>query len=67
MFSTLSVRLNCASASSLTFCSLCLFRNLSSVNDKTRQQMRETPGLVDSLVSYINTSLEDGKTEDKVR
>lgn len=42
-------------------------RNLSSVNDKTRQQMRETPGLVDSLVSYIKTCLEDGKTEDKVR
>lgn len=45
----------------------CLFRNLSSVNDKTRQQMRETPGLVDSLVSYIKTCLEDGKTEDKVK
>lgn len=37
------------------------------MNDKTRQQMRETPGLVDSLVNYINASLEDGKTEDKVR
>lgn len=45
----------------------CLFRNLSSVNDKTRQQMRDTPGLVDSLVSYIKTCLEDGKTEDKVK
>lgn len=40
-------------------------RNLSSVNDKTRQQMRDTPGLVDSLVSYIKTCLEDSKTEDK--
>lgn len=29
--------------------------------------MRETPGLVDSLVSYIKTCLEDGKTEDKVK
>lgn len=45
----------------------CLFRNLSSVNDKTRQQMRDTPGLVDSLVSYIKTCLEEGKTEDKVK
>lgn len=45
----------------------CLFRNLSSVNDKTRQQMRDTPGLVDSLVSYIKTCLEDSKTEDKVK
>ncbi|KAK2842377.1 hypothetical protein Q5P01_012577 [Channa striata] len=40
-------------------------RNLSSVNEKTRQQMRETQGLVDSLVAYINSSLENGKTEDK--
>ncbi|XP_061891948.1 plakophilin-3a [Entelurus aequoreus] len=40
-------------------------RNLSSVNEKTRQQMRQTPGLVDSLVSYIRSSLEDNKAEDK--
>ncbi|XP_010791606.1 plakophilin-3 isoform X1 [Notothenia coriiceps] len=40
-------------------------RNMSSVNKKTRQQMREQPGLVDSLVCYIKNSLEDGKAEDK--
>ncbi|KAM9352566.1 plakophilin-3a isoform 2-T2 [Symphorus nematophorus] len=40
-------------------------RNLSSVNDKTRQQMRETHGLVDSLVGYIKGSLEENKAEDK--
>ncbi|XP_045893196.1 plakophilin-3a isoform X2 [Micropterus dolomieu] len=40
-------------------------RNLSSVNEKTRQQMRETHGLVDSLVSYIKKSLEGNKAEDK--
>lgn len=40
-------------------------RNLSSVNEKTRQQMRELPGLVDSLVNYIKSSLDD-KSEDKV-
>eukprot|EP00066_Takifugu_rubripes_P029047 XP_011618313.1 PREDICTED: plakophilin-3-like [Takifugu rubripes] len=28
-------------------------RNLSSVNERTRQKMRDTQGLVDSLVSYI--------------
>uniref|UniRef100_A0A3Q3X556 Uncharacterized protein n=1 Tax=Mola mola TaxID=94237 RepID=A0A3Q3X556_MOLML len=28
-------------------------RNLSSVNERTRQKMRDMPGLVDSLVSYI--------------
>ncbi|XP_061630658.1 plakophilin-3-like isoform X1 [Phyllopteryx taeniolatus] len=40
-------------------------RNLSSVNEKTRQQMRQTHGLVDSLVSYIKASLEENKAEDK--
>ncbi|XP_070762770.1 plakophilin-3a [Enoplosus armatus] len=39
-------------------------RNLSSVNEKTRQQMRETHGLVDSLVNYIKASLEE-KAEEK--
>ncbi|XP_023651535.2 plakophilin-3-like isoform X1 [Paramormyrops kingsleyae] len=34
-------------------------RNLSSLNEKTRQQMRDTPGLVDSLVGYIQGSLND--------
>uniref|UniRef100_A0A3Q2ZMB0 Plakophilin 3a n=1 Tax=Hippocampus comes TaxID=109280 RepID=A0A3Q2ZMB0_HIPCM len=40
-------------------------RNLSSVNEKTRQQMRQTHGLVDSLVNYIKASLEENKAEDK--
>ncbi|XP_034442909.1 plakophilin-3a isoform X1 [Hippoglossus hippoglossus] len=40
-------------------------RNLSSVNEKTRQQMRETHGLVDSLVGYIKSSLDQNKAEDK--
>ncbi|CAJ1056523.1 plakophilin-3a isoform X1 [Xyrichtys novacula] len=40
-------------------------RNLSSVSEKTRQQMRETHGLVESLVTYIKLSLEDNKAEDK--
>ncbi|XP_059191535.1 plakophilin-3a [Centropristis striata] len=40
-------------------------RNMSSVNEKTRQQMRETHGLVDSLVAYIKASLEENKAEDK--
>ncbi|KAK5867265.1 hypothetical protein PBY51_011774 [Eleginops maclovinus] len=40
-------------------------RNMSSVSKKTRQQMREQPGLVDSLVCYIQKSLEDSKAEDK--
>ncbi|XP_066556916.1 plakophilin-3a isoform X2 [Amia ocellicauda] len=40
-------------------------RNLSSVNSRTRQQMRETTGLVDALVEYIQNSLENGKAEEK--
>ncbi|KAK3528207.1 hypothetical protein QTP86_025118 [Hemibagrus guttatus] len=40
-------------------------RNLSSVNGRTRQQMRDTRGLVDSLIGYIQSSLQEGKSEDK--
>lgn len=40
-------------------------RNMSSVSEKTRQQMRETRGLVDSLVGYINSSLQEDKAQDK--
>ncbi|KAI4900041.1 hypothetical protein NFI96_028141 [Prochilodus magdalenae] len=40
-------------------------RNLSSVNGRTRQTMRETRGLVDSLVGYIENTLQEGKAEDK--
>ncbi|XP_026234245.1 plakophilin-3 [Anabas testudineus] len=37
-------------------------RNLSSVNDRTRQKMRDMRGLVDSLVSYIQ---QDERADDK--
>lgn len=40
-------------------------RNMSSVNEKTRDQMRETPKLVDCLVGYIKASLDDNRAEDK--
>ncbi|XP_048825342.1 plakophilin-3-like isoform X2 [Brienomyrus brachyistius] len=40
-------------------------RNLSSVNEKTRRQMRETSGLVDSLVAYIQSCIESSKVEEK--
>ncbi|XP_016849171.2 plakophilin-3 isoform X1 [Anolis carolinensis] len=40
-------------------------RNLSSASQQTRQKMRECHGLVDSMVNYINSSLEVGKSEDK--
>uniref|UniRef100_A0AAY4E9P8 Plakophilin 3 n=2 Tax=Denticeps clupeoides TaxID=299321 RepID=A0AAY4E9P8_9TELE len=40
-------------------------RNLSSVNEKTRQQMRETPLLVDALVGYIQNTLGDSRVEEK--
>ncbi|XP_039209178.1 plakophilin-3 [Crotalus tigris] len=40
-------------------------RNLSSASQQTRQKMRECHGLIDSIVSYINSSLEVGKSEDK--
>ncbi|KAI5088701.1 plakophilin-3-like [Silurus meridionalis] len=40
-------------------------RNLSSVNGRTRQQMRDTRGLVECLVGYIQNSLQEGKVENK--
>ncbi|KAL7858246.1 hypothetical protein AOLI_G00183480 [Acnodon oligacanthus] len=40
-------------------------RNLSSINEKTRQQMRETHGLVDALVGYIQSTLDDTRVEEK--
>ncbi|KAL2093844.1 hypothetical protein ACEWY4_011156 [Coilia grayii] len=40
-------------------------RNMSSVNEKTRTQMRETTGLVDSLVGYIQSTLDDSRVEEK--
>lgn len=40
-------------------------RNLSSGNEKTRQLMRDTQGLVKSLVTYISAAIEKGKVEEK--
>ncbi|XP_038147218.1 plakophilin-3-like isoform X2 [Cyprinodon tularosa] len=40
-------------------------RNLSSGNEKTRQRMRETKGLVGSLVRCLRGSLDNGKSEEK--
>ncbi|XP_013869060.1 plakophilin-3a [Austrofundulus limnaeus] len=40
-------------------------RNVSSADEKTRQQMRETKGLVDSLVNYIKASIDKCKAEEK--
>ncbi|XP_055048238.2 plakophilin-3a isoform X1 [Misgurnus anguillicaudatus] len=40
-------------------------RNLSSVHERTRQQMRETPNLIDALVGYVQKCFEDCKYEEK--
>lgn len=42
---------------------VCVSRNLSSVNQRTREKMRDMRGLVDSLVSYIE---EEERADDKV-
>lgn len=42
---------------------VCVDRNLSSVNQRTRQKMRDMQGLVESLVSYIQ---QEEKADDKV-
>lgn len=43
------------------------YRNLSSVNAVTRQQMRNTPGLIEALVGYLQKALDDFRIEQKVR
>ncbi|XP_057185629.1 plakophilin-3a isoform X2 [Triplophysa rosa] len=40
-------------------------RNLSSVSERTRQQMRETNGLVEALVEYVQKCTLDTKVEEK--
>ncbi|XP_053497736.1 plakophilin-3a isoform X2 [Ictalurus furcatus] len=40
-------------------------RNLSSINTVTRQQMRETPGLIEALVGYIQKAVDDTRVEQK--
>ncbi|NXA41073.1 PKP3 protein, partial [Eudromia elegans] len=40
-------------------------RNLSSASQQTRQKMRECHGLVDSMIHYVNSALDVGKSEDK--
>ncbi|KAJ3593107.1 hypothetical protein NHX12_005444 [Muraenolepis orangiensis] len=40
-------------------------RNLSSVNERTRQKMRDVRGLVDSLVAYVKNALQEDIANDK--
>lgn len=47
--------------------SLCVIRNVSSADEKTRQLMREAKGLVDSLVTYIKACVDKSRAEEKVR
>uniref|UniRef100_A0A8D0GPP6 Plakophilin-3 n=1 Tax=Sphenodon punctatus TaxID=8508 RepID=A0A8D0GPP6_SPHPU len=54
-----------ASEAEIFYNSTGFLRNLSSASQQTRQKMRECHGLVDSMVNYINSSLEVGKSEDK--
>uniref|UniRef100_A0A8C4WT88 Plakophilin-3 n=1 Tax=Gopherus evgoodei TaxID=1825980 RepID=A0A8C4WT88_9SAUR len=54
-----------ASEAEIFYNSTGLLRNLSSASQQTRQKMRECHGLVDSMINYINRSLEVGKSEDK--
>ncbi|XP_066525738.1 plakophilin-3a [Hoplias malabaricus] len=54
-----------SSESDIFFNTTGCLRNLSSINDRTREKMRETPGLVDALVGYIEKSLEENNADDK--
>ncbi|XP_074852108.1 plakophilin-3 [Carettochelys insculpta] len=54
-----------ASEAEIFYNSTGFLRNLSSASQQTRQKMRECHGLVDSMISYISSALEVGKSEDK--
>uniref|UniRef100_A0A8C3FZ53 Plakophilin-3 n=1 Tax=Chrysemys picta bellii TaxID=8478 RepID=A0A8C3FZ53_CHRPI len=54
-----------ASEAEIFYNSTGLLRNLSSASQQTRQKMRECHRLVDSMINYIKSSLEVGKSEDK--
>nr|XP_025969977.1 plakophilin-3 [Dromaius novaehollandiae] len=54
-----------ASEAEIFYNSTGFLRNLSSASQQTRQKMRECHGLVDSMIHYVNSSLEVGKSEDK--
>ncbi|XP_019375400.1 PREDICTED: plakophilin-3 isoform X2 [Gavialis gangeticus] len=54
-----------ASEAEIFYNSTGFLRNLSSASQQTRQKMRECHRLVDSMIHYINSSLEVGKSEDK--
>ncbi|KAK3526030.1 hypothetical protein QTP70_012777 [Hemibagrus guttatus] len=40
-------------------------RNLSSTNEVTRKQMRETNGLIDALVGYLQKAVDDSRVDQK--
>lgn len=43
-----------------------VFRNLSCGDQDERKKMRDTPGLIDSLMSYIQSCVAEEKPDDKV-
>ncbi|XP_017261486.1 plakophilin-3a isoform X2 [Kryptolebias marmoratus] len=61
-----SDRLSVAPSQAEIFCNTtgCL-RNVSSADPKTRKLMRETKGLLDSLVNYIKAATDKNNTEEK--
>lgn len=45
---------------------MCSFRNLSCGKQKARQAMRDCRGLIDSLMSYIQSCIAEENPDDKV-
>ncbi|XP_069596467.1 plakophilin-3 isoform X1 [Ranitomeya imitator] len=54
-----------ASESEIFYNATGFLRNLSSASEETRQKMRDSSGLLESLVGYTNQALQAGKSEDK--
>uniref|UniRef100_A0A3P9PG98 Plakophilin 3 n=1 Tax=Poecilia reticulata TaxID=8081 RepID=A0A3P9PG98_POERE len=56
---------HCSSETEILLNTLGCLRNLSSGSEKVRKEVRETKGLVESLVGYIRSTLDTGKVEEK--
>ncbi|XP_053723471.1 plakophilin-1-like [Synchiropus splendidus] len=54
-----------SSSSEIFFNATGCLRNLSSAKQNNRQAMRKHPGLIDSLVTYVNNCVEQEENDDK--
>ncbi|XP_043980340.1 plakophilin-3a [Gambusia affinis] len=56
---------DCPSETEILHNTLGFLRNLSSGSDKVRKEVRETKGLVESLVNFLRSTIDTGKVQEK--